>query len=183
MCLNTPSKPKTRISTNPAGLADFSPYPLHCRLLQSSSTHPPFPLHTTHVPWNTARLPTSGGCSHANMPPRTPRVTAGAQHWQRMQPAHVSHQALPSSSTAWAHTLQGYWSPCPKWSGVGQEQCPGQGRKMWVSCLQRWEPSYACTTRVGVGCTGCSCAMGGRLAGTGSGGTCRRASTFGQRGL
>lgn len=46
----------------------------------------------------------------------------------RTQPAHASQQALPSSSsTPWAHILQGYWPTCPEQAGIGQEQCPGQG--------------------------------------------------------
>lgn len=123
MCLNTPSKPKTRISTIPTGLADFSPYTLHCSLLLFHS----FPLHTTLYAirhgWtiHIRRMQTG---KHVPAVPRAQQVPSAAHtHW-----VHALHRALPSSFTGWAHTSQGHLSPCPNQAGVGQKQCLGQGK-------------------------------------------------------
>lgn len=128
---NTPSKPKTRISTNPAGLADFLLHPLCCRLLQSFSIHPPFPLHTMCVSWDTARLPTPGGCSPTNTLPHT-APGRGAQHWQDTPSTHL----MPGTALLLHCLVQGCWPPSPEWAGAGQEQSPGLGREQWVSFLQ-----------------------------------------------
>lgn len=68
MWLNTLSKLKTRISTDPAGLADISPYSLDLRLLQSSPTYSLLSLHTMCVPLDTARPHRHGGCHCMSTP-------------------------------------------------------------------------------------------------------------------
>lgn len=151
MCFNTLSKPKTRISTNPAGLADFLLYPLCCRLLQSSCIHPPFPF-TPCVSWDTARLPTPGGCSHTNTLPHTAPGAAGAQCCMDAPRAHV----MPDTALLRC-LVQGCWPPSPKWAG--QELSPGLGREQWVSCLRHWELCSACTAWVGLRCAGFSRAV------------------------
>lgn len=154
MCFNTLSKPKTRISTNPAGLANFLLYPLCCRLLQSSSIHPPFPLHTMCVSWDTARLPTPGGCSHTNTLPHSAPGTAGARRWHGRTQAHV----MPGTALLLLCPCRAAGPSSPEWAGAGQELSPGLGREQWVSCLRHWELSCARTAGVELGCAGFSCA-------------------------
>lgn len=107
------------------------------------------------VSWDTARLPTPGGCSHTNTLPHTAPGTAGAQHWHgRTQCTRHARHCPPLPLPG-----EGLPAASPEWAGAGQELSPGLGREQWVSCLRHGELSSACTARVGLGCAGFCCAV------------------------
>lgn len=108
MCFNTLSKPKARISTNPAGLADFPLYPLCCRLLQSSSIHPPFPLHTMRVSWDT-------DCPHQEDAATQTRshTLPQAQPVPRAGTVAPSEHVMPGTALLLRCLVQGYRPPKP----------------------------------------------------------------------
>lgn len=184
MCLNTPSKPKTRISTNPSGLADFSLYPLHCRILQSSPTHPPLPLHTTPVPSDRTRLPTSGGYIHTSATQRTPQGTAGAQR-PHVRTRHTCRTRCcpPPPPPLPQHTCCRATSPPGSRAGRGSAGAMPRAGQAAVGVLPAALGAELCLhPKGGSGMRWVLTCRGGSLAGKGSGRTCHRSGSFGQRG-
>lgn len=114
MCLNTPSKPKTRISTIPTGLADFSPYTLHCSLLLFHS----FPLHTTLCAvrhgWTIHIRRMQTGKHIPTVPRAVP--SAAHTHW-----VHALHRVLGTH-------IAGPLVPLPKSGRGGTEAMPRAGK-------------------------------------------------------
>lgn len=137
MCFNISFKLETRISTNPAGLADFLLHPLCCRLLQSSSIHPPFPF---------ARCVCHGTQSDCPQQEDAAIQTPSHTLLQALPSAGRTHPGLTSCQALPPHRLEQAASP-QALGGQGRSRAQGWAGSRGV-LPGSWELSCARTTRM-----------------------------------